>query len=90
MSTSVTVRIAGTVQGVSFRAHCRDEADRLGITGWVRNEPDGAVAAHFEGDADGVDAMVDWCRSGPSGAEVEAVDVEEASPSGDASFEVRD
>jgi acylphosphatase len=83
------VRVTGWVQGVAFRWTCQVEAERHGVRGWVRNEPDGSVAARFEGDRGPVDAMVSWCRTGPSGAHVESVDVSEAAPEGLSGFEVR-
>jgi acylphosphatase len=86
MTKAVDVRITGMVQGVSFRYYTRQQADRLGVTGWVRNEPDGSVAGHFEGAADAVDALVAWCRRGPAQAEVEAVAVREAGVSGASGF----
>jgi acylphosphatase len=78
----VRVRIHGRVQGVFFRAEARARAESLGLTGWVRNEPDGGVEALFEGDPERVDSMVEWCRRGPSGAHVDEVEVseEEAGP----------
>ena len=88
MAHAVEVTVTGQVQGVFFRAETRREADRLGVAGWVRNEPDGSVAAHFEGEPDAVDAMVDWCRQGPSRARVERVDVHEAKASGARGFDV--
>lgn len=69
------VYISGYVQGVFFRANTRVKALQLGVTGWVRNLPDGRVEALFEGDAESVRQMVQWCRSGPPGAEVEDVAV---------------
>lgn len=90
MSRSVRVRASGRVQGVFFRRYAAEEAARLGVTGWVVNEPDGTVTAHVEGDDDAVDAMLAWCRQGPPAAAVERVDVEEAEPVGADSFEVRD
>lgn len=83
----VTVR--GRVQGVSFRAYAEEQARRLGVAGWIRNEPDGSVAGHFEGDPVAVDTLVDWCRTGPRWARVEGVDVREATRGGDSSFGVR-
>jgi acylphosphatase len=83
------VRVTGWVQGVAFRWTCELEAERHGVRGWVRNEPDGSVAAFFEGDAGPVHAMVDWCRSGPSGARVDRVDVRPAQVAGLTGFEVR-
>lgn len=85
----VRVEIHGEVQGVTFRDSCRREADRLGIVGWVRNEPDGSVGAEFEGQHGDVDALVAWCRTGPPGARVESVDVAQIEPTGGSRFEVR-
>lgn len=86
MTKSVDVRVTGLVQGVSFRAYARHEADRLGVAGWVRNEPDGSVSGHFEGPGDAVDALVGWCRHGPAYAEVERVEVAEATSTGARTF----
>lgn len=73
----VRVRVRGRVQGVFFRGDARARARSLGVAGWIRNLPDGTVEALFEGDDDRVDSMVEWCRRGPPGAHVEAVDVED-------------
>ena len=83
------IRVRGRVQGVFFRDSCRSQAEALGVRGWVANEPDGTVAGHFEGPADAVDALVDWCRTGPPQASVDGVDVEEAEPSGARGFQPR-
>lgn len=88
MSKAVEVRITGMVQGVSFRAYTREEARGLGVSGWVRNEPGGAVAAHFEGQDDAVDALVAWCRHGPAYAEVDDVEVVDAAPTGADGFRI--
>ncbi len=86
----VHATISGRVQGVSFRDSTRQEAENLGLTGWVRNTEDGSVEAIFEGDSDAVNQMVEWCKSGPSSANVEEVSTEREAPSGDLSgFEVR-
>jgi len=58
------------------------------VAGWVRNRPDGAVEAVFEGEREDVVALVDFCRRGPRGAEVERVEVEEESAEGLAGFRV--
>jgi acylphosphatase len=89
MAKAVTVRVSGRVQGVSFRWYAQQEAIRLGVHGWVRNEPDGSVAGLFEGDDDAVDALVTWCRTGPSYAAVQHVAVTEAQPTGATRFDVR-
>jgi len=70
-----------------FRDSCRREAARLGVSGWVRNEPDGSVAAEFEGEA--VEELVAWCRTGPRGARVGRVDVTEIESRGVTGFEIR-
>ena len=79
----------GRVQGVFFRDSTREEAERRGVAGWVRNRGDDAVEAVFEGDAEAVDALVEFCRSGPSRAEVEDVQVSDEEPEGASGFEVR-
>ena len=88
-TTAADVRVTGRVQGVSFRMYAEQEARRLGVTGWVRNEPDGSVALHVEGDEQAVDAMVDWCRRGPDHARVEAVDATPVEPTGGSGFTTR-
>ena len=89
MNAAVDVTVTGRVQGVSFRWYAVQEAAKLGVTGWVRNEPDGSVAGHFEGDADAVEAMVDWCREGPGPARVQRVARRDAAVTGARSFVVR-
>jgi acylphosphatase len=69
------VIVHGLVQGVWFRASTKDEADRLGVTGWVRNLPDRSVEAVFEGETKKVEEIVGWCHRGPAGAQVSSVDV---------------
>ncbi len=83
------VVVHGRVQGVFFRDTTRREARTRGVAGWVRNRPDGAVEAVFEGEPDAVRAMVDLARRGPRGAEVERVDETEEEPEGLSGFEVR-
>lgn len=65
--------IQGRVQGVWFRESMRREAERLGVTGWVRNTPDGAVEAVAQGPAEAVDALIEWARSGPPMARVDGI-----------------
>jgi len=83
------VLVRGAVQGVFFRAEARNRARSLGIGGWVRNNPDGAVEAVFEGDDERVDSMVEWCRRGPSGAKVEDVEASWGAPEGEEAFSIR-
>jgi len=79
----------GRVQGVFFRDSCRGEAKHAGVDGWVSNEPDGTVRAHFEGPAAGVERMVVWMAQGPRQAQVERVDVSDVAAEGLTGFEVR-
>jgi acylphosphatase len=83
------VVVHGNVQGVFFRDSCRREARSRGVAGWVSNRRDGAVEAVFEGDADAVAALVDWCSRGPRGAEVASVDESSEEPEGLSAFEIR-
>lgn len=83
------MRVTGRVQGVFYRRYAVEEARRLGVAGWVSNEPDGSVLTHVEGAAAAVEAMVAWCRGGSPAADVQQVDVEDVEPEGAASFEVR-
>ena len=76
------------MQGVYFRGEARARATSLGVAGWVRNERDGSVAAVFEGPRERVESMVDWCRRGPRGAEVDDVDVAWEEPEGLSGFRV--
>jgi acylphosphatase len=80
--------VSGRVQGVFFRDTARRRAEAAGLTGWVRNRPDGAVEAVFEGDPDRVEEMVEFCRHGPSRAEVATVEVIEEGPEGLSGFEI--
>lgn len=79
----VAARISGLVQGVCFRAYTRQEAGRLGLSGWVRNRTDGTVEAVLEGEAQKVEQMIAWLHTGPPQAEVRAVQVTEEQPTGD-------
>ncbi|MEA2450149.1 MAG: acylphosphatase [Thermoleophilaceae bacterium] len=83
------VIVHGNVQGVFFRDSTEKEAESRGLAGWVRNREDGSVEAVFEGDPDAVEALVEFCRSGPSKADVDDVEVFEEEPEGLSGFSVR-
>ncbi|WP_296745533.1 acylphosphatase [Mesorhizobium sp.] len=85
---AVRVRISGRVQGVSYRVWTRGEAVRLRLSGWVRNERDGSVAALIAGDDAQVTAMIERFWQGPPGAAVSNVDVEEASSDAPVDFRI--
>lgn len=81
--------VHGTVQGVGFRYATKAEADRLGVTGWVRNVGSDRVEAEIQGDERQVDDMRDWLRHGPPSAVVERVDATSVGViDGDATFRI--
>jgi acylphosphatase len=88
MDTLYSIRIAGRVQGVFYRASARAEADRLGLRGFVRNESDGSVYAEAEGEREALDRFVAWCRVGPAHARVDHVEIREGEPQGRVGFKV--
>jgi acylphosphatase len=80
------VVVRGRVQGVFFRDTTRRMAAERGVAGWVRNRPDGAVEAVFEGEPEAVESMVRFAHEGPRGADVESVEVVEEEPEGLSEF----
>jgi len=90
MRVRARVRFRGRVQGVYFRAHCREKAKELGLDGFVRNLPDGTVEAVLEGDRDSVVACIEWNRTSQPLARVTAVDTEWTAATGAfQGFEIR-
>lgn len=83
------VLVSGRVQGVWFRDSCRTEARRHGVHGSVRNLWDGRVEAVFEGDPDAVNALCNWCRTGPPRAQVTGLEIAEEEPAGERGFHIR-
>jgi acylphosphatase len=83
------IRASGDVQGVFFRDSVRQEAERRGVGGWVRNCSDGTVEAVFEGGEDAVSALVEFSRSDPGSSTVEHLEVTEEEPEGLEEFDVR-
>ena len=71
----VHVIISGRVQGVCYRMETQRAAEKWGVSGWVKNRPDGTVEAVFEGDRTSVNQMLQWCRKGPPFSKVSHVDV---------------
>jgi len=82
------LKISGRVQGVGFRYSMAEEAERLAVTGWVRNRRDGTVEAVIDGAPDAVEAVLAWARRGPRGASVTEVEVVEI-PESFERFEMR-
>ncbi|MCZ7663596.1 MAG: acylphosphatase [Thermoleophilia bacterium] len=84
----VHVLVEGRVQGVWFRDSARQEAQRLGVSGWVRNLPDGRVEAAYEGPVAEVNRLLEWTRHGPEHAVVTGVDTREEAPRGERGFHI--
>jgi acylphosphatase len=72
--------VRGRVQGVGFRASTADQARRLGLDGWVRNQFDGTVEVLAAGDDAAVDQLADWLKQGPRGARVAGLDIHPPTP----------
>ena len=70
-----TIIVFGKVQGVFFRASTREQADRLNIRGWVKNEADGSVRIEAEGEEINLQQLIAWCQQGPRWAQVTDVSV---------------
>lgn len=86
----VHLTVSGRVQGVAFRANTAAVAKTLGVTGWVRNLPDGRVEAVAEGPADAIDRFVAWAHQGPTRARVDELREVRSAATGDFSaFDVR-
>jgi len=82
--------ISGRVQGIFYRANAHDAARRLGLTGWVRNLPDGRVEAVVEGEEGKIKELIAWCHQGPPRAVVRSVEVEWEDYQGEfTDFEIR-
>ena len=80
------IQVHGKVQGVFFRANAREEAERLAVSGFARNEPDGTVAIECEGPPEAVERLRVWCESGPPQARVERIETVPLAPIGETGF----
>lgn len=77
MEKHLNIKVSGFVQGVFFRETAKAEAEKLGISGFVRNEPDGTVYIEAEGDEASLNKFLTWCNDGPQAATVEKLEVTE-------------
>jgi len=80
MATQAHILIKGRVQGIFFRVFVKEQAQALGLTGWVRNAPDGRVEAIFSGEKEKIEEMIEKCRQGPPLARVEEIEVSWSKP----------
>ena len=90
MHERVHLRIRGRVQGVGYRAWTEGQARQHGVTGWVRNLPDGSVQALFEGPRQTLQAMIKRCHQGPRLAVVHRIDERWEAAGGAVGFDIRD
>lgn len=81
--------VSGRVQGVWFRAATKTEAEKLGLTGWARNLPDGRVEVLACGNKVAIDALHAWLLHGPILADVKELLYEEAPWQAFTGFEIR-
>ncbi len=89
MQKAVHLTIRGKVQGVFFRAETKDQADKLGIGGWVRNCADGSVEIFAQGEATALKKFEAWCTHGPERAEVTHIEKETQKIAKLTRFEIR-
>lgn len=82
------LHISGDVQGVFFRGSAKEKAEKLELTGYARNEPDGSVTIEVEGEQGVVDEFIAWCKDGPKHAEVSKVEAKKAELQHYATFSV--
>lgn len=82
------ITVTGKVQGVGFRYGCKSYSENLHLSGMARNEGDGSVYIEAEGQGAQLKKLIDWCRTGPEGAEVKGVEYKEEDPAGYDGFDV--
>lgn len=85
----LTIKVIGRVQGVFFRTETRALAEKLGISGFVRNEPDGSVYIEAEGDEESLEKFLSWVSKGPELVKVENLDVQEGEVAGYVDFKIQ-
>ncbi|HLO79519.1 MAG TPA: acylphosphatase [Chitinophagaceae bacterium] len=86
MMKAKSIKISGKVQGVNFRYYTKQEALRLGIQGTVMNLDDGSVLVRAEGEPEQIEAFINWCKTGPSRARVDGLDIKDVPVEGYAGF----
>lgn len=74
MLKKIHIIISGKVQGVFYRMNTKNKADELGLTGWVKNTPNGKVEILAEGKEGGLKELIEWCYNGSKGAKVDEVE----------------
>lgn len=84
----LAITVSGLVQGVWFRASTKEQAEQLGINGFVQNEPDGNVYLEAEGNEEELENLVTWLKQGPPAARVDNLDIEEGELKNFSGFEI--
>lgn len=77
MAKHLNIKVYGLVQGIFYRATAKKEAEKLGIFGFARNEPDGSVYIEAEGEEKDLNQFIKWCKTGPSLSRVDKVEITE-------------
>jgi len=72
----LNLKIYGQVQGVFFRANTQEEAQRLGLAGWVKNKVDGSVLIEAQGEKEKLEQLIDWCQKGSPNSQVEKIEIQ--------------
>jgi acylphosphatase len=89
MAKHFEIYVYGRVHNVTFRHNAVERARSLGLTGFVRNEPDGSLSIEVEGEEAGLQNFITWCRKGPRFAKVERLEIQEAPLKHFTAFEIR-
>ncbi|MEK6826040.1 MAG: acylphosphatase [Nanoarchaeota archaeon] len=76
----IRILIVGKVISIFFRAFIKENAEQLGLTGWVRNTKDGSVEAVFEGQEQSIEKIIRICKKGPPLARIDDIKITEEKP----------
>lgn len=87
--TAYRILVEGNVQGVGFRYYTRNQANSLGVAGWVKNQADGSVLIVAEGKTEQLEVFIAWCHEGPRNARVHNITIEETTPKGYKGFDIK-
>jgi acylphosphatase len=86
---AAVIKVYGRVQGVGFRYYTQKKANELGITGYVKNRPDGSVYIEAEGEQENLELFIDWCEVGPSWAHVTKLEKQYVPLFGEDDFKIK-
>ena len=89
MTEAIHIIVHGRVQGVWFRAGTKERADELGLFGWVKNQSEGSVEIHAEGEKLQLENFILWCRIATPASNVTSLDLNLTSLQNFTSFEIR-